>query len=329
MGKHYDIIGDVHGHATPLVRLLEKMGYRQTSTPNPCFFHPNRKAIFVGDLIDRGNENLRTLTIVKTMVDHGHAHMVLGNHEYNALCYHTQDTTGNYLRPHIPKNNNQHKRVLDEIADCSSQQDGNWDTYLEWFRTLPLSLELDGIRVIHACWDSNALRALDNRQGIRDGNGRLSDTFLIESSQKGSPTHEAIEILLKGKEIDFPTGHPGVYDRDGNCRKTLRLKWWMSAHERQHIQTYDQAVRADACALDQIAGIHIPEELLQQIRMTNGTPHDTPVFFGHYWLSGEMKPLNEKAACLDYSAGLGGPLVAYRWDGEETLDASRFVSINQ
>ena len=39
--------------------------------------------------------------------------------------------------------------------------------------------------------------------------------------------------------------------------------------------------------------------------------------------------MTPKLACLDYSAGRGGPLVAYRWnEGEKTLTADRFVSVN-
>ena len=49
-----------------------------------------------------------------------------------------------------------------------------------------------------------------------------------------------------------------------------------------------------------------------------------PVFFGHYWLTGEPVLQSPNALCLDYSAGKDGPLVAYRWeDGEEALSLER------
>ena len=51
-----------------------------------------------------------------------------------------------------------------------------------------------------------------------------------------------------------------------------------------------------------------------------------PVIFGHYWESGTPQPLSEYAACVDYSAGRNGPLVAYRWDGESKLSASKFIA---
>jgi hypothetical protein len=57
-----------------------------------------------------------------------------------------------------------------------------------------------------------------------------------------------------------------------------------------------------------------------------GYASDTPVFFGHYWWKGNPAPLADHVACVDYSAGSGGPLVAYRWDGESVLQARNFVS---
>lgn len=51
-----------------------------------------------------------------------------------------------------------------------------------------------------------------------------------------------------------------------------------------------------------------------------------PVLFGHYWFSGKPETMAGKFACVDYSAGRDGPLVAYRWEGEtESLNAN-FVS---
>ena len=47
----FDIIGDVHGQASKLEALLEGMGYRLKAG---AFQHPHRRAIFVGDYIDRG-----------------------------------------------------------------------------------------------------------------------------------------------------------------------------------------------------------------------------------------------------------------------------------
>lgn len=95
----YDIIGDVHGCATQLEALLDGLGYARRDTDG-SYCHPARKAVFVGDLIDRGPEQLRVLQLVKGMVDADSAQMVLGNHEFNAMAYATEWPigSGKYLR---------------------------------------------------------------------------------------------------------------------------------------------------------------------------------------------------------------------------------------
>ena len=75
----YDIIGDIHGHAEALKALLLKMDYR---LKDHVWQHPERKAIFVGDYIDRGPEIRETLYIVKNMSDSGAAYALLGNHSF-------------------------------------------------------------------------------------------------------------------------------------------------------------------------------------------------------------------------------------------------------
>jgi len=51
----FDVIGDVHGMGTALIELLEHLGYSETSGH---FAHPTRRAVFVGDFVDRGSELL-------------------------------------------------------------------------------------------------------------------------------------------------------------------------------------------------------------------------------------------------------------------------------
>ncbi len=79
----FDIIGDVHGCHDELVQLLEKLGYERAGTDgNAGWRHPQgRKAIFVGDLVDRGPRILDTVTLVKAMVESGSALCVPGNHD--------------------------------------------------------------------------------------------------------------------------------------------------------------------------------------------------------------------------------------------------------
>lgn len=72
----YDIIGDVHGHASKLTALLGRLGYRHRLG---AWRHPDRSAIFVGDLIDRGKGQCETIRIAREMLDAGTAQAVMGN----------------------------------------------------------------------------------------------------------------------------------------------------------------------------------------------------------------------------------------------------------
>jgi len=96
-----DLIGDIHGHADKLEELLLKLGYAKN---NGVYSHPDRKVLFVGDYIDRGPKIRETLEIVKSMVYSENAIALMGNHEYNALCFHFQETVGGHLRKHLIKN---------------------------------------------------------------------------------------------------------------------------------------------------------------------------------------------------------------------------------
>ena len=85
---NYDVIGDVHGEYDLLVALLKKLGYAQKQG---VWKQYNHKAIFVGDLVDRGPQQLATVNLVRKMVERGNALCVMGNHELNAIAWFTQD----------------------------------------------------------------------------------------------------------------------------------------------------------------------------------------------------------------------------------------------
>jgi len=64
--------------------------------------------------------------------------------------------------------------------------------------------------------------------------------------------------------------------------------------------------------------------------LINYSADEKPLFHGHYWKEGEIQPLTENIACIDYSvAKEGGKLVAYRWDGEQKIDKDKFVFVDR
>jgi protein phosphatase len=79
----FDIIGDVHGCREELEALLEKLGYAATAREGRLVrAHPEgRRAIFVGDLVDRGPDSPGVLRLVMDMVAAGTALAVPGNHD--------------------------------------------------------------------------------------------------------------------------------------------------------------------------------------------------------------------------------------------------------
>jgi len=87
----YDVIGDIHGHADELKELLGKLGYKKNAQG---VYEPpegqDRKAVFIGDFIDRGPNNFAVIDIVSKMVEAGRAHAIMGNHDLNFILYTTE-----------------------------------------------------------------------------------------------------------------------------------------------------------------------------------------------------------------------------------------------
>ena len=172
----YDLIGDIHGRAVELEILLEKLGYKCSSAG---YRHESRRVIFVGDFVDRGPHQRRVLEIVRSMISEGAALAVMGNHEFNAIAYYTPDGDGGHLRARNSKNTHQHQAFLDEYA----AQPGAWEEMIQWFKTLPLWLDLEGLRVVHACWDPVQIARVSDHYG---SGARLSDEMLKEASRRGT-----------------------------------------------------------------------------------------------------------------------------------------------
>jgi polynucleotide kinase-phosphatase len=90
----FDIIGDVHGCFPELQELLLKLGYQineveetETNFGYEVIAPENRKAVFVGDLVDRGPDSPGVLRLVMRMVQAGMAYCVPGNHDLKLQKY--------------------------------------------------------------------------------------------------------------------------------------------------------------------------------------------------------------------------------------------------
>lgn len=305
-----DIIGDIHGHASQLVALLKKMGYEECSG---AWRHPDREAIFVGDFIDRGPEQLATLGIARAMIDAGAARAVMGNHEFNAIGWATptSDDPSDHLRTRRglkgEKNRKQHAAFLAEVGEDSPLH----REWVGWFKALPLWIDAPEFRVLHACWSDG--HATDLEVDIETPPLLLED-MLPNAFSRGSRFYEALETLLKGLEIDLPEGFE-IIDKDGYSRNSMRVRWWLN-----DAKTYREAFVGPS-------GIDVPDVPLRD-ELSFSQP-DKKTFIGHYWFdpSDGISPASSQVACVDYSVACGGNLVAYRFDGEPELSASNFVKV--
>ena len=110
-----DLVPDLHGQAGKLDAALASLGWRRRGAgwTHP---EPGRSIVFLGDFIDRGPENRAVIRTVRELMDAGRARAVMGNHELNALHFHTRHPeTGEPLRAHSPKNLRQHRSFLAEF----------------------------------------------------------------------------------------------------------------------------------------------------------------------------------------------------------------------
>lgn len=310
----YDVIGDIHGCAHSLARLLEQMGYKKMAG---VYQHPSRQVIFLGDVLDRGPRIREALHLVRSMVDSGNALMVLGNHEFNAITYSTpvSPNSHDYLRPHTAGNSRQ---VAETLAQFSQYPD-EWQDFVNWFVSLPLFLEIQHphtgnlFRAVHACWD----HALIQQHCSRYGDGRIDWAFVIESAQKNSLSAITKQRLTGGVDIALPEGVK-ITSEDGYSRTAFRTKFWAN-----QARTYGELLFQPDPLPDSIACAEISAE--HRARMVYYDVLQPPLFIGHYWMKGHPEPLTPNLACLDYSAVKFGKLVAYRMDGEAQLSPDKFV----
>tara|TARA_R110002126_G_scaffold13118_1_gene56009 strand:+ start:247203 stop:248156 length:954 start_codon:yes stop_codon:yes gene_type:complete len=304
----YDIIGDVHGFAEPLEKLLAKMGYAEI---NGSYTHPQgKKVCFLGDLVDRGPDQKRVIEIVRNMMDADNAVCIMGNHEFNAICYAMQTIDGAYIRPHSEKNFKQHEAFLKDYPLGSKAH----AEIIDWFKTLPVFLERDGFAAIHACWDEPHLQMLKpalNQQNC------LTDNAFIQYSDKTSDVYQAIEYLMKGPELELPKGVSYTAE-DGSERTAARIKWWADKNENISERLFVRTKDLDPHTKAAIDGLSITDAF-------NAHAQDKPVFVGHYWMSGAPALLSNKLACLDYSAIHSGIQVGYRYQGERSLKLENFI----
>ena len=297
--KMYDIIPDIHGQAGKLKSALTSLGYEQK---NGAWRHtdPKRTCVFLGDFIDRGPDNEAVIDIVRCMVDAGTAYAIMGNHELNAVHFHTKDPKSDEpARAHSAKNLKQHASFLQEFPLEAPKT----TEAISWMMTLPLFIEFDTFRIVHACWNEAVIGELLKVTK----NGRLTDEQFLSAANKKSQLFSLVETTTKGPEATLPDGHL-FHDKEGHGRSEVRLQWWNSA-----ASTWKE-IATSVPDLNQLPDNNLPASIKQSVYPAKSKP----VFFGHYWMTGKPVLQAKNALCLDYSAGRDGPLVSYKFDPKLT-----------
>lgn len=291
----YDIIPDIHGHLDKLTNRLTDLGYRFQSG---AWRHPDtsRSVISLGDFIDRGPENLAVIKLVRDMIEAGSAQAVMGNHELNAIHYHTlHPITGKPLRKHTKNSTDHHLAFLKEAPIGSAEA----RDAIAWMKTLPLFLEEDSFRAVHACWH------YDGIQKIRsiNANGILTDEHFILAGGDDAALKQAVDDITKGPEIKLPDGY-SFQDKNDSSRRKARIKWWPC--DDITWKNITMSIPESAILPDTNVGEEVFNMIYQQ--------EDKPVFFGHYWMFGPLHLQSKNTLCLDFSAGKNGPLISYLFD---------------
>ena len=216
-----DIVGDVHGEIDALHDLLRHLGYAKDGS------HPeNRRLVFLGDLTDRGPDSPAVINLVKQFVEDGHAQCVLGNHDLNILLGHRKHDNHWFFGEEWPLGDSPEPTPA-VLADDAIRQN-----VLDFFQTLPLALERDDLRAVHACWNDDMIEIVrqhaDAKALYEDYKNQIKADL---QTQPELDEHER-ELQLQNRNpakvitsgIEKKADEP--FHASGKLRYLDRLHWW-------------------------------------------------------------------------------------------------------
>lgn len=251
-----DIIGDVHGQFEALQNLLHYLGYDDNGR------HPQgRKAVFVGDLVDRGPDSPAVLEWCRNAVQNGNAFLVLGNHELNLINNDPKDGSGWFFSRRAEQD-------AINYAPWQTLPETRKNACIDWLADQPLILQRNDLRIVHAAWLPQAAARLAEREGeplrqlIREWDEELNcclkhapwfDDYLDEQKQHAhsleNPT-QAPPMLAATAAHDVyrSSRHPvraltcGIeaaaaepFFAGGRWRFSVRNPWWDSYQDHTHV----------------------------------------------------------------------------------------------
>jgi len=303
----YDIIGDVHGHYSLLIKLLKSMGYVKNSSG---YYHPERKTILVGDFVSRGPEIRQTIRLIRGMTESGHCHTILGNNEVNAILHYLKTPE----KVPLLKKGSKRSAFISPIVQDFRNDPAEWDDHRKWLRTLPFFLDFGEIRIVHACWKEENIGIL--REMLPPGK---TPKFIFRDLVLNSKTPLSQAILQTTRGIHHMLPHDiTIYDHRRIMHHFYRMKWWEDPAGKTFREiSFESKFR--------LPDYTIPPEIAP---VGSTYPEDAPpVFFGHYCLGNGPFPIRNNLCCVDGCVITAKKLAAYRWDGEKELLPEKMVFV--
>jgi hypothetical protein len=256
-------VGDIHGELDALQALLAVLGYR------PDGSHPDgRSLVFVGDLCDRGPDSPGVIHLVAGLVAAGRAQCLLGNHELNILRGATKPANGWFFAE-------DHDKASGRFLDCRPATARDRDVFPAFLAGLPLALEREDLRVVHAAWHGPSLASLASEPLGRP----VLDIYRQHAAATGqwARTHP----ITAGLQAEMHAWGPHM-DKEGVRVPLLVATGTMDEHFQM-----SNPVRVLTSGVERLAAE--PFFASGKWRMVDRVPwwdeyrDEKPVLFGHYW----------------------------------------------
>lgn len=262
-----DIVGDIHGHHDALRGLMGKLNYAADGS------HPDgRKLVFVGDLVDRGPNSPGVVEQVMNMVDAGNAQCVVGNHELN-IARDSKKLDNHWFF-------NENSSSEDRQRTASAEQK---DSIRHFFNKLPLALERDDLRIVHACWHHESIAQLETRSRVISDIGSEYRRFRSETDHD-LKLSGALEKYRKEQESFDEYVRYGDNDPDDNWPQARLLEGYAAVNEARQMRN---PIAVLTSGEERAAKKTYPAggkfRFVDRVAWWNNYNDEQAVIIGHYW----------------------------------------------
>jgi hypothetical protein len=258
-----DIVGDVHGELEALEDLLRVLGYHADGE------HPHgRRLIFIGDLCDRGPDSPGVICRVRALVEGGAAQCLLGNHELSLLRGRTKQANGWFFE----RDHDRERGLFEDSVPAAGQTERA--VIIDFLRTLPLVLERDDLRLVHACWIDDRVAEIRSaaEAGAVDLYRRHSEHAEEIARDSGLEAEATALLEFYGDRLYDRSAHVPMLDALAERDLAYQLS--------NPVRVLTSGIEQRVAAPFYMAG---KWRMVERAAWWNDYWSDVPVFFGHYW----------------------------------------------